>query len=146
MIFGFLTKFWILKNLFRKKIFFLEMKNIFRKSAEKIFFGFFWKVKNFKNFHWKSIHNFRKKSGKNRNFRFFPDFFFEKYVSIVNENFWNFWLFKKNPKHIFSVLFRKIFFISRKNIFFRNKFFKIQNLVRNPKIILRKLYEQYKIV
>ena len=37
MIFGFLTKFRILKNLFREKIIFLEMKNIFRKSAEFFF-------------------------------------------------------------------------------------------------------------
>ena len=138
MIFGFLTKFWILKNLFRKKIFFLEMKNIFRKSAE-----FFFETK-------KCSKNFlMKKSMKNQNFKisifrarkieilkfwFFIDFFIKKF-------FEHFLVSKKN-----SALFRKIFFISRKNIFFRNKFFKIQNLVRNPKIILRKLYEHSKIV
>ena len=72
MIFGFLSKFWILQNLFREKIFFLEMKNIFRKSI-------FWKIFDFS---------------------------------------------KKNPENIFSALFRKLFFISRRIIFFGTQNFK----------------------
>ena len=50
------------------------------------------------------------------------------------------------PHKYFSELFRKIFFISRKNIYFLEYFFLMSNFLRNPKIILRKPCEHYKIV
>ena len=94
------------------------MKNIFRKSAEKIFLEIFWKVKNFQKFSLKINTQFSKKSGgKNR--KFFDFFgFFSKILYWFSMNIFEIFDFsKKYPKNIFSALFRKIF-SSQENLFF----------------------------
>ena len=73
------------------------MKNVFRKSAEKIFFGNFLKSQKFQK---KIIENqytiFEKKIRKIENFDFFP-FFFPKIVYWFSMKFFeNFRFFSKN--------------------------------------------------
>ena len=54
--------------------------------------------------------------------------------------------FQKNlEKYVFDT-FSRFFPISKNIIFYSKKYTKIENLVRNPKIILRKLYEHSKII
>ena len=105
------------KNIFR------DQKNIgeiiFEKVNEK------WKFRNL---------DFFKKKIEISKFSFYIDFFIRFFRKIFG------------LKKYFSELFRKIFFISRKNIYFLEYFFIMSNFPRNPKIILRKPYEHYKIV
>ena len=128
MIFGFLTKFSILVYFFRiKNKFFRNLKKSW-KSIEKIFFEIFLETKNF---HWKINIKF---SWKIENFQKIFRFFTKIVYWFFNENFW----FPKKSRKLFFRYFFKMFC--------SKKYTKIRNLVRNPKIILRKPCEHFKIV
>ena len=135
--------FWILGQIsdftffLETKIKKFEIEKNLEKVSKKYFSRFFWKPKMFIE---KPIENFREKS-------FFFQKIFRFFTKIVywffNENFW----FPKKSRKIFFDTFSRFFSISKNFIFYsKKKYTKIENLVRNPKIILRKLYEQYKIV
>ena len=127
------------KKYSRKKINFLEMKIFFEKVPKNIF-GNFLKISKF------SLKINTKISKKNRElFDFFPDFF-SKIVFWFSMKILKFLTFKKNPKNIFSALFRKNIFHLKKLYFFLGYFFLMSNFPRNPKIILREPYDHYKIV
>ena len=85
----------------------------------------------------------------------FRDFFGNQKISLKSQ----YKIFVKNRKVVknrekvnrksrkkISILFQDFFRFRNFLFFIRKKYTKIENLVRNPKIILRKLYEHSKIV
>ena len=100
-----------------KKYFVLRWKIFFGKVTKTYFSDFFWKVNIFKMFHWKSIENFREKSGKIENFPDFSGFFSNFFYWFSMKNFENF-DFSKMFRKICFRYFSEKYFSSQEKIFF----------------------------
>ena len=133
--------FWIPEQIcdfhiffFDKKINFLETKIFFGRSRKNIFSDVFRKP-----------HIFIEKSIlKNRKFRFFFAKIFRFFRKCIIDFSMKIFGFRKYLKKYFFEIFRKIFWSREKIFFSRTKYIKIGNLLRNPKITLRKPYDHLK--
>ena len=111
-IFGFLSKFPILKYFFGNQIFFRNRIKSW-KSIEKTCFDFFLETNNF---HWQIN---KKVSWKIDFFLIFFSIFHENFILIFNENFW----FPKKIEKYFFDTFSRFFSISKIFIFYSKKIY-----------------------